>query len=264
MCWLYVPELEASSSDLSLPSLPPGAWLTSRGKRMPRRYWLRAWRRATWIRRLSGLTFEPSTVAHGVESWIASLLDSHVSRSLSQEDNAGSMTNGGSGRILHGSFATFDRGSSSWRTCQLSLLPDLLPCSVTWPRSGSLRSGAVSLRKPLVPPTGETDFSSLLPTPTAEGMDRGGRARARGDREGLERMARKGLLPTPTAHDSKDTGAPTEYLRRTPQLTAVVASGNQDRRLNPQFVEWMMGLPAGWTDCERAVTGLSHDKRQKP
>lgn len=27
------------------------------------------------------------------------------------------------------------------------------------------------------------------------------------------------------------------------------------KRLNPAFVEWLMGWPAGWTDCERAVTG---------
>ena len=29
------------------------------------------------------------------------------------------------------------------------------------------------------------------------------------------------------------------------------------RTLNPLFVEWLMGWPTGWTDCEAAVTGFS-------
>ncbi len=29
------------------------------------------------------------------------------------------------------------------------------------------------------------------------------------------------------------------------------------RRLNPRFVEWLMGWPVGWTDCASPVTGLS-------
>jgi hypothetical protein len=27
--------------------------------------------------------------------------------------------------------------------------------------------------------------------------------------------------------------------------------------LNPLFVEWMMGIPEGWTDCDLQVTGWS-------
>lgn len=33
-------------------------------------------------------------------------------------------------------------------------------------------------------------------------------------------------------------------------------------KLNPQFVEWLMGFPIGWTDCARAVTGLSRWKQR--
>lgn len=35
------------------------------------------------------------------------------------------------------------------------------------------------------------------------------------------------------------------------------ASSTSTRRLNPRFVEWLMGWPIGWTDCGSAVTGLS-------
>lgn len=73
--------------------------------------------------------------------------------------------------------------------------------------------------------------------------------------------------PTPTAHDLKDTGAPTEFLRKSPGLLATALSGLQaprtprgsislpkDRTLNPRFVEWLMGWPIGWTDCDSQVT----------
>lgn len=29
------------------------------------------------------------------------------------------------------------------------------------------------------------------------------------------------------------------------------------RRLNPRFVEWLMGLPTGWTDCDFVATESS-------
>jgi hypothetical protein len=34
-------------------------------------------------------------------------------------------------------------------------------------------------------------------------------------------------------------------------------SSEERRTLNPRFVEWLMGWPIGWTDCEQAETGLS-------
>jgi len=33
-------------------------------------------------------------------------------------------------------------------------------------------------------------------------------------------------------------------------------------RLNPPFVEWLMGWPIGWTDFEYSGTGLSRTKRR--
>lgn len=44
---------------------------------------------------------------------------------------------------------------------------------------------------------------------------------------------------------------PAQVIRAGPQ------SSSERRSLNPLFVEWLMGWPIGWTDCERAATGLS-------
>lgn len=54
---------------------------------------------------------------------------------------------------------------------------------------------------------------------------------------------------TPVAHDSKDTGAPSEFSRNTPSLLpqAMQRAGEIGAALNPCFVEALMGLPSGWS-----------------
>lgn len=44
--------------------------------------------------------------------------------------------------------------------------------------------------------------------------------------------------------------------------TSADAGSRSRAKLNPLFVEWLMGLPRGWTDCGRAVTGLSLFKQR--
>lgn len=60
----------------------------------------------------------------------------------------------------------------------------------------------------------------------------------------------RNLLPTPTAHNAKEGGYPAEHERNTPTLAS--AAGG---KLNPTWVEWLMGWPLGWTDCARSATG---------
>jgi hypothetical protein len=63
-----------------------------------------------------------------------------------------------------------------------------------------------------------------------------------------------GFWPTPTAHNAKETNAPSEHRRNTPTLAAQ-AGGS----LNPTWVEWLMGWPLGWTDLKP----LKMDKYQQ-
>jgi hypothetical protein len=57
------------------------------------------------------------------------------------------------------------------------------------------------------------------------------------------------LWPTPTVNDSKNNAAPSQLMRNTQALN-VVAGG----ALNPTWVEWLMGYPAGHTDLEPSET----------
>jgi DNA (cytosine-5)-methyltransferase 1 len=55
----------------------------------------------------------------------------------------------------------------------------------------------------------------------------------------------KKKFPTPTAHNAKETNAPSEALRNEPSLASIAGGA-----LNPTWVEWLMGWPLGWTDLK--------------
>jgi hypothetical protein len=83
---------------------------------------------------------------------------------------------------------------------------------------------------------------SMWPTPTVCGnYNRKGASATSGD--GLATAVR--MWATPTAHNAKETNAPSESERNSPTLAAQ-AGGS----LNPTWVEWLMGWPLGWTDLK--------------
>lgn len=169
------------------------------------------------------------------------------------------------------SLATFDRDSSSWRTSQLCLVEGTARFSETWPRSGMTRSGTAYRLLPLARLTVEIESGSLLPTPTA------GDSKASGSRNTAKSKAHAGvsltdwargdggrgrrMLPTPRASEWKGTGplGSKSHLHRVSRgyLDATMQElCGTSGRLNPRFVEWMMGFPPGWTalDCEPSAT----------
>jgi hypothetical protein len=152
------------------------------------------------------------------------------------------------------------RGSSS-RTSPTSPVPVCETSSSTLPISGSMRGGAVSPRRPWALRISAGDSSSLLPTPTASsyGTNRGGAAGRTGPaRPSLATMARHGLWPTPGARlGDPRRGMPTKgqaekrYSQGRRNLDdAVVLFSDQRGPLNPEWVEWLMGLPAIWTKLD--------------
>ncbi len=65
-------------------------------------------------------------------------------------------------------------------------------------------------------------------------------------------------LPTPTASDGVRSSS--TYKRGNPTLRGATGASGR-RRLSPLFVEWMMGLPLGWTDVRVVpqTDGTAHD-----
>ncbi len=80
-----------------------------------------------------------------------------------------------------------------------------------------------------------------IPTPVAHDCKGSGR----NGQLGTEIANMKKILPTPMASDSSRASA--THKRGNPTLRG--ATGASGRiRLSPRFVEWMMGLPIGWTE----------------
>ena len=127
---------------------------------------------------------------------------------------------------------------------------------------------------PLVPRTDGTDCG-LLPTPTANDDNKSPEAHMamkqrmkggpRNTITSLQVMAKAGLLPTP--HSNCHTGAGEHgeggdnlqtVVQQLPTPTANRRTGLQSHGvnyceggpLNPEFVSWMMGFPAGWTNIQ--------------
>lgn len=68
------------------------------------------------------------------------------------------------------------------------------------------------------------------------------------------------LWPTPTVQDAHNNGSPSQHDRKVLPLNAAVgrpdlaedsSQTSHPGQLNPEWVEMLMGFPAGWTDCER-------------
>jgi hypothetical protein len=172
--------------------------------------------------------------------------DTHANPSASQAQETAQTTNATYGPISPTPFAFFDPDLLCWKTSQGTLILDLETSKPIWPRAGMTHNGTAYQRQPSAPLTAVTEYSLLLhdnmewtPTATANQMAPSMLARNPGLR----------LWPTPTAHLAKENGSPSEGLRNEPTLTFQALNGKPGK-LNPEWVEWLMGFPTGWTDLE--------------
>ena len=126
-------------------------------------------------------------------------------------------------------FSNCDLESLCWKTWQRCLLGDWTEFSGRWPRSGMMRNGIAFRLRPLVPRTQGTEVS-LLPTPTA--MD---------SYADLSAAQWSGCAPYVNG-----------VKRNTDLAQFLKVSGREDLANLPEFREWMMSFPLGWT-CVNTV-----------
>lgn len=306
---------------------------TWNAKPMQPQSWRRAWKTATWTKRLCGMTLPPSTASRGVASFISSLRASPASPGPTLGEGRESQTNGGYGTRYSEPFAMYDRQSYSWRTSQASFMEDSDTFSETWPKRGTMRNGMCFRRRKWAQATGGSeslfwgtprvgnngwngnlrdshrsrleDRVVMWPTPDANTstysnglMGPNLREKAAYWPTPAERDWRNGqasqdtmdhnarplnevavnLWPTPSASVSQDGESPATWLKRREELKQKHINGNgagmpltiaaslhshpapttskdghecspKCRRLNPQFVEWLMGWPVEWSDA---------------
>jgi hypothetical protein len=201
-----------------------------------------------------GMTFKPLTADRG-EELLTLFLAAFPVRTfpLPDEALASKEPDRECGDTWRELLARYDPATSLWKTPQCSLLGDYTEFLETWPRWGLMRDGVSYQRQTLVRPTSETE-SGLWRTPQAqEGMRGVYKSKEamdahldRGHQLSLSnQVVHRHLWPTPTAHNAKETNAPSEALRNEPSLASRVGG-----TLNPTWVEWLMGWPLGWTDLK--------------
>jgi len=73
---------------------------------------------------------------------------------------------------------------------------------------------------------------------------------------------------TPITRDRKDGADPSDktltnalFGLQDPKETGAASPNTSGLRLNPNFVEWLMGFPEGWTVCEPSATLSSRSKQ---
>jgi len=220
-----------------------------------------------------GMIATPSTGIPGLDTWISSLPVFLANLLVKPERDLPSVISAMDGQQLSALLTRYDLQSSSWKMFQGSF-PSFISEEYlgTWPSSGSMRNGVVYRRPPLARRTCGTDFG-LLPTPRAS---RSSYNNSHGKRTwNLPGMAFHNKWPTPTVADSKDQKRSLKSIaaKSGPTLLQAVQfatpgirgldNGSNGRKakkservthnggkLNPDWVEWLMGWPIGWTDLQ--------------
>jgi len=170
------------------------------------------------------------------------------------------------------SLASYDRESSSWKMSQLSFFEEDAKSLDRLPKSGIAQNGQLYLLEIKELRISGND-GSLLPTPTAQEPGKVEIDKSKIDpkkgvnqrfytkkgvhtQKSIMRLIQWEILPTPTATNAKHnpctpsrhTGKHVKCINTVIGQTEEAKTIGKEARLNPRFVEWMMGFPSGWLD----------------
>jgi len=171
--------------------------------------------------RPSGTTLEHSTGIPGLDAWILLLPAFHASRFHLQDNEKQIKTSAICGQIPSELLAKYDQDLHFWKTsqrCFLSLMDISDKYLETWPRWGMTLAGDAY----------ELWMQAHRMRETGYGLKRN----------------HKETFATPCASDSR--GMKHKPTPQYPDLRHTVAGG----LLNPEWTEWLMGWPTGWTDLK--------------
>lgn len=188
----------------------------------------------------SGETSTRLTDVHGKRSWIL-LPEDFLAKEFPQLEKELDlkMHAQGFGAKWSGWFAKYDHDSCSWKTPQCSLLEGLDEFSETWPSWGMMHDGACwELMTQVLPiKEKESGYSPIWPTPVMC-MYKGAHLNSMIRKNGRNR-----------ANDRLD------YKILSVGGSEILPIGKKTLWPNPEWTEWLMGWPIGWTDLKPLVMG---------
>lgn len=254
----------ASSEDLSLPGLSIESSLMWRSKPSLLRTWLQRWKRDKWFRHLCGRILKPcqhTAFETELMSSLAVTPANHLARLESGEAQTIPDTFGLTSNDISTQLDLFDAFS---RTLKDTSASDCETSLQTWKALVTQRRGEYSARLKSARLTRESGFTYwVTPTATDGNPIRGGdlyqtkngtvRVKNKDGTTSQRGLIEQVMWPTPQASDNKNRGhlgMPSVKRRKEKgkQLNLSMVASHVSGSLNPTWVEWLMGVPSGWTD----------------
>jgi len=243
----FVADTVGSKEDLILLESSIESSLMWRSKPTSLRIWLQKWNRVNWLPHLFGRTLKLSQHTYFEEQLILSLAAIRASRSLQQEEEKESKTLDTYSPISKSILKLSDQIDAFSRMSTDTFRWDSLQSLAIWKNKVTEQNGEYSAREKLVLHTKENESLSW-PTPVASDW----RNMDTANQMSLSKAVK--IWGTPTTHIAKEKAYPAEWERSTMTLTAEVhqAEGlpHSTGYLNPEWVEWLMGVPTGWTGLD--------------
>lgn len=155
-----------------------------------------------------------------------------------------------SGRKLCALFRKPDPVGYLARTCLASSVWHSMTCWLRWNVRATPQRRLLYQLAPSTPHTNGI-ASGLLPTPKAQNANAPGIHGNGGQDLQTVVAIMNGLFPTPRANSgvSRTPGTGGKCLQE-----EVRHLESKHGKLNPEFVEWLMGYPIGWSDCADSET----------
>jgi len=275
----FVADMVASKEDLTLPDLNIESSLMSRSKPTRLRTWQTRWKEGSYYQHLFGRILKPFQYSL-FETKLTSLLAAiHVSPLVQQDSEKETKTLDTCGHTYGDTSKQLDLFESFLKTSKDTSALDLEKSLATWKALVTEQRGEYSQRVKLALRTKESESTSWA---TPRTTDSAGGARTLNDKGqrisvsdptktyGANLSDQVRHWPTPSARDHKG-GYQGGRIRNgkvsfdTLDVAVQHFSGNKKKvgHLNPDWVEWLMGVPTGWTELGCWETELCHKQPQK-
>jgi hypothetical protein len=291
--WLYLPTVccpsaparEPSTSELALHAQALAQSVTWSEELTKPSFWLRAWKRGTYPRLRSGATSPPSIQALGVASWIALLRAIPASPTAWPAPCSVPTMTDGCSITSSGSSTACGLVVSSVRTSRGMPTAKSATSLQHWKAWATALRAECSQREP-PEPASDDSASSLWPAVTKrdhrspnsqdsqDSQDRRNEGKKRGQQLmnfiAWELPEIWSTLTAAAAHGSQLTRGNERSnelliggqaillcLRLDPETPDGATLSATNLGLNPQFAEWLMGWPIGWSELKPLGTELS-------
>jgi hypothetical protein len=260
MTWILPKQLHISACALDTEALSLDSTESSqicaqslfvRSKVLPSRTWSQKWKRDSWTRHLSGRILKPSLGEHFATAWTSSLGDTPVSRLVPLESEQGKTIHATSGLGLQMELLQCDQVSVSLKMSKDISRWGCPTSSKTWEEWVTEQRGAYSARLKSALLTNGSGSSSWPTVTVAEA----------GKISNCANHGQKGLSNHPVIRGEVGRNKQAKSRSGLQDRRNLSGNGSRGGLLNEEWVEALMGVARGWTDCDCLGTESSRQRQ---